>query len=112
MSKRYTEILPKMDASQAIEVKDYTCPECGESAIDDIGSLKPKEKPALVGWCDTDWGLQMIVECPRCFTKYRFHGTAGLGNQKDIDKFEYALRCYLLGEYFSNSQEIMDKNKK
>lgn len=112
MSKRYTEILPKMDASQAIEVKHYTCPECGESAIDDVGSLKPKEKPALVGWCDTDWGLQMIVECPKCFTKYRFHGTAGLGDQKDIDKFEYALRCYLLAEYFSNSQESMDKNKK
>ena len=82
MSKRYTEILPKMDASQAIEVKHYTCPECGESAIDDVGSLKPKEKPALVGWCDTDWGLQMIVECPKCFTKYRFHGTADLATKK------------------------------
>lgn len=111
MSKPYTEILPKLDAAQAIEVKDYECPECHESAVGDVGSLKPKEKPALVGWCDTDWGFQMIVECPKCFTKYRFHGTAGLGSQNDPHKFEYALRCYLLGDYFSNAQEIMAKNK-
>ena len=102
MSKRVTDIIPKMDAAQAIEVKDYECPECHESAIGDVGSWKPKEKPTLIGWCDTDWGFQMIVECPKCFTKYRFHGTAGLGDQKDLYKFEYALRCYLLGDYFTN----------
>ena len=111
MSKRVTDIIPKMDAAQAIEVKDYECPECHESAIGDVGSWKPKEKPTLIGWCDTDWGFQMIVECPKCFTKYRFHGTAGLGDQKDLYKFEYALRCYLLGDYFTNSSEIWNKTR-
>ncbi len=94
-----------MDASQAEEVKDYTCPECGKSAINEPG----KTKPTLVGWCDTDWGLQMVLECPVCFTKYRFHGTAGLGDQKDPDKFEHALRCYMFGEYFSNTEDIKKK---
>jgi len=106
MSKAFYTLIPKMDASQAIEVKDYMCPECGDSGIDMPG----KEKPALVGWCDTDWGYQMILECPKCFTKYRFHGTAGMGDQKDINKFEGALRCYLLADYFSNSKEWKEKN--
>ena len=109
MKKLYTEILPKLDASQAIEVKDFECPECHESAICDIGGKK--ERPTLVGWCDTEWGFQMIVECPKCFTKYRFHGTAGLGDKHDIHKFEYALRCYLIGNCFSNAEEIKNKNK-
>ena len=94
-----------MDQSQAIEVKDYCCPECNGSGIEVFG----KEKPKLVGWADTEWGFQMIVECPCCFTKYRFHGSSGWDDQRDLDRFETALRCYLLGNYFSNAKEIKSK---
>ena len=30
----------------------------------------------VIGWCDSgDLGLMMINECPKCGTRYRFHGT-------------------------------------
>ena len=30
----------------------------------------------VFGWCDSgNLGLMMINECPKCGTKYRFHGT-------------------------------------
>ena len=100
--KRYTQLLQKMDASQAYEVKDFICPECRRSGINYFGLDKPK----LVGWCDTDWGFMMIVECQSCFTKYRFHGTSSYDKKGDIDAFDHAIHCYVLADYFSNNDEL------
>ena len=102
--KEYVKILPKMDASVAYEVKDFICPECGKSAIDGFNG---ESKPKLVGWCDTDWGYMMIVECPHCFEKYRFHGTDLQSEKHDLDAFNHAIRCYVIGDYFSNSKELI-----
>ena len=101
--KIYTDILPKMDASQATEVKDFVCPECGKSAI---SGFNGEEKPTLVGWCETDYGYMMIVECPKCFTKYSFHGTANFNDKFDIAAFNHSIHLYVLGKYFSNSDEL------
>lgn len=100
MKKAYIDILPRMDSSVAVMTRDYMCPECGESGIDD----NRIEKPALVGWCETEWGYMMVVECPNCFTKYRFHGT--VVDKNDKFEFEHAIRCYILSRYFSNSEEL------
>ena len=101
----YTKILPKLDYSQAVEVKDFQCPECGKSGIDGW----KQDKPNLVGWCDTEWGFMMIVECPHCFTKYRFHGTSNYSKKSDIGAFNHSIHLYLLAEYFANSKEFMNQ---
>lgn len=103
MKKPFIEILPKMDASQAEISIDFMCPECAKSGINYDGY----EKPNLVGWCDTEFGYMMICECPKCFTKYRFHGTAV--NKNDDFAFEHAIRCYVLAGYFANSEELERK---
>lgn len=46
-------------------VKDFRCPECNNLDTNHV-----------VGWCDAgNLGLMMINECPKCGTRYRFHGT-------------------------------------
>lgn len=101
----YIDIIPKMDASVAIEARDFSCPECGKSGI----NYPNMDKPQLVGWCDTEWGFMMIVECPHCFTKYRFHGAAV--NKDNLVTFEHAIRCYVLAGYFSNSEQLEKERK-
>lgn len=98
--KPYVEILPKLDASQAEESRDFICPECSKSGI----AYHELDKPKLVGYCDTEWGYMMIVECPHCFTKYRFHGAAV--NKNELFSLEHAIRCYIISKYFSNSDEL------
>lgn len=49
----------------------------------------------------------MILECPRCFTKWRIHGSAV--NKGNLVTFEHTLRCYVLARYFSNSDELEAK---
>lgn len=99
----YIDILPKLDASTSIVARDFICPECGDSGV----GYPRMDKPRLVGWCDTEWGYMMVAECPKCFTKYRFHGTTD--NKKDLGVFEHAIKCYILSRYFSNSEELESK---
>ena len=82
--------------------RDYICPECWKSGVGCQG-----HSPKLVGWCDTPYGYMMIVECPHCFTKYRFHGSNV--NKNDLSEFESAIRSYVIARYFSNSKELEQK---
>ena len=34
-----------------------------------------RDKPLLVGRCETNIGHMMVMECPKCFTKFRYHAT-------------------------------------
>ena len=101
----FIDLLPKMDASAATVSRDFLCPECSMSGID----TPSKDKPKLVGWCETDYGYMMIAECPHCFEKFRFHGT--VCDKHDSVEFEHAIRCYILSRYFSNSEELEQKRK-
>lgn len=52
-----------------------TCPECGYD-------LSPHNRryniyTECVGFAESDIGMQMIVECPSCFTHWRFHAREG-----------------------------------
>lgn len=97
---KYIDMLPKMDAAVATLSRDFLCPECGKSGID----MPDKDKPAIVGWCETDFGYMMIVECPHCFEKFRYHGT--VCDKHDLVEFEHAIRCYIISRYFSNADEL------
>ena len=60
-------------------VNDFTCPECGETGDGYIHvcgeGYVPKPRPILVGWCDTPSGFMKVFECPKCFTRFRYHGS-------------------------------------
>lgn len=51
-----------------IYVKDFACPTCGYLPY------HVRERNCI-GWCETPQGLQMIYECPHCFTLYRYHNS-------------------------------------
>lgn len=75
--------------------KDMACPECGGSNHFTYPFDSNIEEPIPVGWCDTEYGFMSIFECPKCFTKFRFHiNTTGRNN---LDKFyeDFALLVYL-----------------
>ena len=100
--KEYTEILPKMDASVAEYSGSFSCTNCNKSGID----YPYLDKPKLVGWCETDYGFMMIVECPHCFQKYRFHGTTSYRERVDLYAFNHAIHLYVIANYFANCDEL------
>lgn len=55
----------------------------------------------MIGWCDTPEGLQVVMECPVCFEKYRFHGSL---KKFDLPALEYGMRCFM--GYCSNEAEL------
>lgn len=75
--------------------KDMACPECGGSNQFTYSFNKEVVEPTPIGWCDTENGFMGIFECPKCFTKFRFHiNTTGRNN---LDKFyaDFTLLVYL-----------------
>ena len=56
-------------------------------------------EPTPIGWCDTEHGYMAVFECPKCYTKYRFHiSTTG---RYDKDRFyqDFALLVHLYNEH-------------
>lgn len=91
--KNLTSILPKVAQYSSIEyVKDYLCPNCSKSGVPDPSFTI--EKPNLIGWCESGLGLMVVVECPFCLTKFRFHMSSHRFNR---DFFENEVIMYMLG---------------
>ena len=106
MKTRIIDIIKKFPQCDGIDwSSDFSCPECGGSAVGD-GS---PSKPQLVGWCETNRGPMAVLECPHCYTKFRDH--AATVNYMDIDEFEMGLRSWLVGNAVSNSKELLDLQK-
>lgn len=99
----YENLLPyerfkRMKISQYQDIlisKDMACPECNGSSQFDYAIDNRMAEPTPIGWCDTEYGFMACFECPKCFTKYRFHiSTTG---RNDIDQFyaDFALLVHL-----------------
>lgn len=106
-----TEILPKLEQYEsAVYTADYCCPVCGKSGV--FTQLFKLERPALIGWCDTQWGIMVVLECPKCFTKYRFHGSP---ISYDMEAFNHDVyNCFISKgntdiAWASNAQELYNK---
>lgn len=109
--KEPTEILPKIAEYRCIEyTADFVCPECDKSGVGIAG--KDRQKPNLIGWCETSYGYMVVLECPSCFTKYRFHGAV---NEYDFEAFNADLYRYFIGAgdfdlaWVSNAEELYNK---
>ena len=109
--KTPTEILPRFSQYEDIEYAgDFVCPECQKSGITS-GNLGI-DKPQLVGWCDTPIGYMVVMQCPHCFTKFRFHGSI---DSFDFDKFNTDLYIHFLSRgdtelaWVSNADELYKK---
>lgn len=67
--------------------RDMDCQECGKSSHFDDSKVPAKP----VGWCSTPAGYMAVMECPCCFSKYRFHiSTIGRWD-RDVFYRDYAL---------------------
>ena len=79
------------------------CPECDMDFM--------RDKPDLVVWCETNIGHMMVMECPKCFTKFRYHAT---GHWDDtLDEFRESVedKLYhdsLLQVHFANAAELLE----
>ena len=78
---------------------DMACPECNGSSqfyyqIDDRFV-----EPTPIGWCETKYGFMAIFECPKCFTKYRFHINSVGRYDKDNFYQDFALLVHLYNEH-------------
>lgn len=111
--KEPTEILPKIPEYRDIEYSaDFICPECEKSGVGIAG--ENRLKPSLIGWCDTPYGYMVILECPSCFTKYRFHGAI---DEYDFEAFNNDIYRYFIGggdfdlAWCCNAFELYNKMK-
>lgn len=106
------EILPKFPQWETIPYADnFACQECGKSAIqgkDEYGN-QTKEKPNLVGWCETNNGFMAVFECPCCHSKFRFHPQM---KHFDIDQLDFYLGAYYIGDgdsiWIANAYELSE----
>ena len=101
------EEFEKMKISQYENIlisKDTACPECNGSSQLDYSIDSRFSEPTPIGWCDTKHGFMAVFECPKCFTKYRFHiSTTG---RYDKDRFysDFALLLHLYNEHKKNNR--------
>lgn len=102
-----TKFLPKFPQYEDIPYAgDFNCPNCDKTGFFDGFGEEEREKPNIVGWCDTNIGYMMVFECPRCYQKFRFHGTIGTWNAS-VDEFETYFRFY--ARQCKNWEEIKAK---
>ncbi|MBQ9357530.1 MAG: hypothetical protein IJT98_09625 [Prevotella sp.] len=75
--------------------KDMACPECNGSSQFSYDYDRNMVEPTPIGWCETENGFMACFECPKCFTKYRFHISTTGRWEKDQFYRDYALLIYL-----------------
>ena len=75
--------------------KDMACPECNGSSQFSFSYDKNMAEPTPIGWCETEYGFMACFECPKCFTKYRFHISTTGRWDKDLFYRDYALLFHL-----------------
>lgn len=105
MEKLFIDILPKISNWDSITYSpDLNCPECGQSGLFDC--IDPSvENPYLIGWCETNNGYMIVLECSKCFKKFRIHGHAQ--DRFDKDLFDYYVGSFHV-EHVANGQELKD----
>lgn len=80
---------------------DYMCQECGKPHDYVLNGNLPAK---IVGWCESDYGYQLVFECPYCFSKFRYHPQV---NKFDIDDFvDRIMYDYVGNRHFSNGLEL------
>ena len=93
--RRLVDVLDKYPQYEDIKYSPaYNCPNCMNSSFyywDDHPYQRPA--PILLGWTDTPIGFQVVAQCPFCFTKFRFHGTA-MRTEATLDQFNECLLKY------------------
>lgn len=111
--KEPTEILPKIPEYRDIEyAPGLICPECEKSGIGI--TVIGRQKPSLVGWCETTYGYMAVLECPSCYTKFRIHGAL---IKDDLEAFNADIYQYYIGggdadlAWASNAEELYKKMK-
>ena len=107
------DIIKKFPQWESIPyAEDFACQECGKSAIQgkDEYFKVTKEKPNLIGWCETNNGFMAVFECPCCHSKFRFHPQM---NHFDLEEFDFYLGAYYIGggesTWIANAKELSDK---
>lgn len=107
------DIIEKFPQWESIPyAEDFACQECGKSAIQGKdGYFKvTKEKPNLIGWCETNNGFMAVFECPCCHSKFRFHPQM---SHFDLEEFDFYLGAYYIGggesTWIANAKELSDK---
>ena len=99
--KQVIDVIPKIAQYNDIYyARDYEC-RCGKSSP---WPSKGLEKPALVGWCETHFGLTAVFECPVCGEKYMFHPGFDKFDLKEFD--DYLGIDYVSDTHISNAQEV------
>lgn len=107
MQRKITEIIPKISQYEDIEYSPaYLCPLCNRSGFYYFDWPNPPDPPYLIGWCDTNIGFQIICQCSRDFTKFRFHGTSQR-QYATIEEFEEKLLSF--AKRSANWKEIKEK---
>ena len=108
MSKRYIDILPKIEQYESIPYAgDLCCQDCGEGNFENYGEPGyDSHAPIAVGWCDTPYGFMGVFECPICHNKFRFHSTIGTWIA-NLDEFNHYL--YYKARNCANWEELKEK---
>lgn len=114
------KLIPKITQYEEIQYVGFyhLCPQCRRSGTKvGLGSLPYQDdfwsKPNLIGFCETESGLMIVLECPECFCRYRHH--IYQSDRFNLDKFKEKLfKKYICKKdgYCQNSRELYNKGVK
>jgi len=111
MAKTIRDILPKIAQWQSIPYSAGLNCRCGKCDLAYVAWDKDNRyvKADIVGWCETDYGLMAVFECPVCHQKFRCHTSTG--NKWDEDDFEQGLYNFCMAST-NNGPELVEKLEK
>lgn len=111
MKNAILKVLPKIAQWEAIPYSAGLHCQCGRADIAYAGWASFKDqyiKPIAIGWCETDYGMMGVFECPECHSKFRCHcGSNSRWSAEDqfaLD-FETFVRCS------ANKEEVIAQMK-
>ena len=96
------EEFERMKISQYDDIlisKDMACPECNGSNQFCYSIDWKFAEPTPIGWCDTEHGFMGVFECPKCFTKFRFHIDSDGRYNKDRFYTDFSVLVHLYNHH-------------
>lgn len=109
MKNAILKVLPKITQWEAVPYSAGLRCQCGRADIAYAGWSNNGRyiEPIAVGWCETDYGLMGVFECPECCGKFRCH----CGAKKFASEDEFATDFEIFVRCCANKEEVINQVK-
>lgn len=105
MKNAILKVLPKIVQWEAVPYSAGLRCQCGRADIAYAGWFGEDQyiEPIAIGWCETDYGMMGVFECPECHGKFRCH----CGNNRWPTEDQFALDFETFVRCCANKEDVI-----